>query len=221
MFKITTFDLLTENVHLVQAGGRNLLIDSGEYGKEKKIEEHLKRSGVAPKDVALIICTHGHYDHAGGARYFQATYGIPVMLGEGDMQMVQSERMPRLYPYTLFDRVIKKFVVKDYIPAFKPDYLVSDTLPLSSFGVDGTVFPVPGHTRGSLAIAFGKDVFVGDLFRGSMLSASVPRRHFFKPEVGENLGNIQKLLDAGYETFYCGHYGPIRRADLEKKKHVL
>ena len=214
MPRIITYRFLGINAHLVREGGTSILVDCGVGGQEGRLERALARDGVAPEDIALVVCTHGHYDHAGGARHFQERYGTPVMLGEGDLGMVRQGRMPPLSPYTLADRLVQALLVRDEIPAFEPDRVVSAPTSLLPFGIDAEAFPLPGHTRGSLCVAFGTDVFVGDLFRGGMLSPQSPRRHFFRPEVDANRSNVELLLARGFETFHCGHGGPVTRAAL-------
>ncbi len=218
MFKITPFDLSIANVFLVEAGDKKVLIDTAEHGREIQLEKALAKVGVQPKDISLVICTHGHYDHAGGAKYLKEKYGIPVMLGAGDIPMVASEKMPHLSPYTFGDLLVRTFIAnKTFIPAFVPDYAVSQDFDLRTLGIDGDVMVLPGHTHGSLAIAFGKNVFVGDLFRGGLVSHGTACRHFFKPEVDKTRENVQKLLDKGYDMFYCGHSGPVARANVESR----
>lgn len=65
---------------LVQAHGKNLLIDSGigknrltdkqkrNYGlmEESQVEESLAELGVSVRDIDMVLMTHMHYDHANG-----------------------------------------------------------------------------------------------------------------------------------------------------------
>ncbi|MFO0732067.1 MAG: MBL fold metallo-hydrolase [Nitrospiraceae bacterium] len=64
---------------LIRARGRNILVDTGLGPKEDErfhrmfavertptLLESLKRLGVGPDDIHLVINTHLHFDHAGG-----------------------------------------------------------------------------------------------------------------------------------------------------------
>lgn len=64
---------------LIRADGKNILVDTGLGPKEDEtfrrmfavertptILESLKRLGVGPDDIHLVINTHLHFDHAGG-----------------------------------------------------------------------------------------------------------------------------------------------------------
>lgn len=64
---------------LIRANGKNILVDTGLGPKEDEklhrmfavertptILESLKRLGLEPDDIHLVINTHLHFDHAGG-----------------------------------------------------------------------------------------------------------------------------------------------------------
>ena len=70
--------LLAMNVLLIEDGDRRILIDTGAgekwtdkerdiYGlKTSPAEDWLKPAGLTPSDIDLVICSHLHFDHAGG-----------------------------------------------------------------------------------------------------------------------------------------------------------
>ena len=47
-------------------------------------EPGMKQLGLNPADIKLMIVTHGHFDHFGGAKYMQDTYKTPVALSAVD-----------------------------------------------------------------------------------------------------------------------------------------
>jgi glyoxylase-like metal-dependent hydrolase (beta-lactamase superfamily II) len=70
---------LAANSLLVRAGGKNILVETGNgtkwdpklrniYGipDGDPLQESLARAGVSPKDIEIVINTHLHFDHAGG-----------------------------------------------------------------------------------------------------------------------------------------------------------
>lgn len=102
-------------------------------------------------------------------------------------------------------------------PPITPDILVSDPIDLGAdFGIPAVVTPLPSHTEGSLIITIGDLAFVGDLFRGSMISSRAVR-HFYICDLVGNQQDMQVLLpkiapDA--ETFFPGHFSNVGRAQV-------
>ena len=45
-------------------GEKNMLIDTGNIGFEDEIIDGLKKEGLTPEDIEIIINTHRHHDHA-------------------------------------------------------------------------------------------------------------------------------------------------------------
>ncbi|MEL6589064.1 MAG: MBL fold metallo-hydrolase [Bacteroidota bacterium] len=77
------------NVYLIQ-GSKNVLIDTGTPNGVDKIEKGLEKLGLGAAELDLIVLTHGHGDHGGGTAYLKEKYGIPVLAGKGDAEMMAS-----------------------------------------------------------------------------------------------------------------------------------
>jgi glyoxylase-like metal-dependent hydrolase (beta-lactamase superfamily II) len=58
------------SITLIQSGGKNMIVDSGFPGDEDNIKKGLGAKGLAPKDIHLVINTHGHMDHTAGNKLF-------------------------------------------------------------------------------------------------------------------------------------------------------
>lgn len=51
------------NVVLIQDGKKNILVDTGSPGEDKKIIAGLKKEKLKTKDIDIVILTHPHADH--------------------------------------------------------------------------------------------------------------------------------------------------------------
>jgi metallo-beta-lactamase family protein len=67
--------------HLVEAGGRRLLVDCGLFQGEKELRErNWERFPVAPNTIDAVVLTHGHIDHSGYLpRLVRAGFDGPIL----------------------------------------------------------------------------------------------------------------------------------------------
>ncbi|MEZ0369328.1 MAG: MBL fold metallo-hydrolase, partial [Candidatus Sericytochromatia bacterium] len=169
--RIARLDTGLANVYLIK-GEKPILVDTSGPGHEAEIEAWLRQNGVEPKDLAYIILTHGHGDHAGGAAYFARTYQIPIMAGRGDLDMIHAGRVGELKPTSLLAGILRIFINAPYQP-FEPTSIIDQEISLKAYGIDGRVLPLPGgHTPGSLAVILDDthEALVGDLVRGDLFT---------------------------------------------------
>jgi glyoxylase-like metal-dependent hydrolase (beta-lactamase superfamily II) len=88
---------LTVNVFVLRdADGRFVLIDTGWRNPMylAVIDEGLKALGGSLEEVAQVIVTHGHPDHAGGASAIQRVSKATVFLGRDDEPLLQRTHSP-------------------------------------------------------------------------------------------------------------------------------
>lgn len=160
------------------------------------IDAQLALLGKTPQ---AVLCTHGHFDHVGGAAYFQEKYKIPVYLPKGDLKTMQSSN---------FLLMAVKIAMRIELPDVTQ-------LPVegASIAVGGETYiyqPLPGHTPGSCLVRTGQHVFSGD----SLYARGVGLSHL----PGEN----RELLRAGIRMLWdslpadvlvCPGHGSVARFD--------
>ncbi len=148
---------------LVRTEKENIIVDTGvgnlppiyqkfhdvTRSREEELSFSLKKNGLRPEDISMVVNTHLHFDHCGNNRLFQ-----------NSKFLVQTDEIRYAYFPDRFMRVsyLRPFfdVEGDYLPV-RGRYEIED-------GVE--VLPTPGHTIGhqSLVVKWkGRNiVYAGD-----------------------------------------------------------
>ena len=102
-----------------------------DYSVEEEVVNGLTKLGLNPADIKYVIVSHGHSDHAGGARLLQDRFGARVILGAADWDLL--ERDTGAWP--------------------KPrrDIAATDGQRLTLGDTTLTLYLTPGHTLGTIS----------------------------------------------------------------------
>lgn len=207
-------------VHLIKSSPP-VLVDAGGKHDLPALLKALADEGVAPADLAAVIVTHGHSDHAGSAAALKASGGGKplLVLGRGDVPMAAAGHNDPLQPTNFTARLLKQFAIDPAYPPFTPDLVVDDALDLRRFNIAGQVLHRPGHTAGSLVLLLDDGrAFVGDMVLGGWWGGALwPHRageHYFHADQARNRANLVALLRGPTHTFHLGHGGPVSRASV-------
>ncbi len=155
------------NTHLVTGPSGVIVIDAGMPHMARWILHRVRALGYDPRDVRLILLTHGHIDHAGSAVALRRLTGAPIALHRGDARLVATPdlkippaRSPRIHAAV---RVLERFGRWIPLETFTPDVWLDEAFPLADVGLKGRIVCTPGHTQGSVSVALDEGaVFVGD-----------------------------------------------------------
>lgn len=102
-----------------------------DYSVEDEIVNGLKKLGLDPARIKYVIVSHGHADHAGGAKYLQDHFGARVILSAAD--------------WDLLDRDTGSW------PKPKRDMVATDGQRLTLGDTTLTLYLTPGHTLGTIS----------------------------------------------------------------------
>jgi len=101
-----------------------------DYSVEDEVVDGLRKLSLDPSAIRYVLVSHGHYDHAGGAKLLQERFGARVLLSAADWDLLEREN-----------------------PAWKPrrDIEVVDGQKLTLGDTTLELYLTPGHTNGTIS----------------------------------------------------------------------
>ena len=203
------------NAVYVLAAREPTLVETGPGADEPTVRAALDHVGLGPSDLAHVVVTHVHMDHAGGAgallhRYPGATLWIheigaphaadPTRLIASTARTYGEERMRALYGETL------------PCPADRVRAVTGGSvIPLGDRELE--VIHTPGHASHHVALL---DASTGALFTGEAIGSHLPWADCYRPalpppevDVEAALASIDRLRERAPSTLLTSHFGPI------------
>ena len=183
---------------LIKEGNNAILVDTSNENKEQIYNK------IKNENISLIILTHGHTDHVANCKYLADELNVPIAMHKADYPMISENIIPRLYADGLVGNIIGLFtrLMPSKLEPFKVDLFLENNQSLKEYGINGVIYELPGHTKGSIGILLDNDKFiVGDaLF--NMLKPTPSRIYENKQEM---LKSVEKIKNLNVKTIYCGH----------------
>lgn len=102
-----------------------------DYSVEDEVVGGLKQLGLDPTKIKYVLLSHGHIDHAGGARYLQDHFGAHVIASAPDWDLMEHD--------------------KGAWPKPKRDMIAIDGQKLTLGDTTLTLYMTPGHTLGTIS----------------------------------------------------------------------
>jgi hydroxyacylglutathione hydrolase len=202
------FRMGTVNCYLLEAGQRYVLIDSGSSSSRARLENELGRAGCSPDNLALLVLTHGDFDHTGNASYLRSKFGARIAMHADDLGMAERGDMfyNRKSGGALFRRIAPILFGFSKANQFEPDLLVRDGDDLSAHGLDARIVHIPGHSKGSLGVLTAE----GDLFCGDLLeNRTGPALGSIMDDRTTAVASVERLRGLTIRTVYPGHGEPF------------
>jgi len=148
-------------------GDKTIIVDAGLKGSTKKILRAMQANGIKPSDVSLLLVTHVHGDHMGGLKALKDMLGAPVAVHQCEAEYLAGGKSAPVVLHSSVMKLLSGIMKRQKLQGVQPDVLIGDRLILDDYGVEGFVFPTPGHTDGSVTLVTGTgDAIVGDMVGG-------------------------------------------------------
>ncbi|MGZ4137308.1 MAG: MBL fold metallo-hydrolase [Actinomycetota bacterium] len=201
------------------AAERPTLVETGPTTSVEPVVAGLERLGIGADDLANIVVTHIHLDHAGGVgrlreRFPRATVfvherGAPHLADP--TKLVASAT--RLYGET---QMRSLFGPVDPVPQERLQALV-DGQRIDLGGRELLVDHTPGHASHQVALT---DSATGAVFTGDALGVHVPDLPVLRPatpppdvDVEAAVASIQRIRGRARSVLLFAHFGPIADVD--------
>jgi glyoxylase-like metal-dependent hydrolase (beta-lactamase superfamily II) len=205
------------NVFLLDGGaGDRWLIDCGHFYERPTLLWELRRAGITPGQLTGVLLTHRHSDHAGNARFLQASFGAKIYAHRRDAEILDGS-VPR--PHMSRDGGSFFAGLLTHFENRWPARVTCDGALDAGDTIAGLeVHHTPGHTEGSV---FYRHPASGALLTGDSLLTAIPplvyRRGFslafktFSSDVELAAESVREFhrRELAYEHLLPGHGRPV------------
>jgi glyoxylase-like metal-dependent hydrolase (beta-lactamase superfamily II) len=221
---ITAIDTRMAGRHMVTsayliAADQPTLVESGPTASLDAVIEGLGELGIGPRDLANVVVTHIHLDHAGGVG--RLAHGFPTATvwvhDRGAPHLADPSRLVasagRVYGEERMERL---FGAVDPVPADRLRAIdEGDRIDLGDRALD--VLYTPGHASHHVALA---DSETGAVFTGDALGIHLPDVRVLRPatpppdiDVEAYVASVEAIKHRARTALLFSHYGPVEEID--------
>jgi glyoxylase-like metal-dependent hydrolase (beta-lactamase superfamily II) len=181
-------------IYLLSFAGCAALIDAGCGRATEKLLENVSTAGVEPETIELLLLTHCHFDHTGGASALRERLHCTVVMHELDAWYVEVGD-DEVSAASWYGSQLEPCIIDRKLAAKEEEIRLGDR--------NIRAVHIPGHSPGSVAyvatsaglkIVFAQDVH-GPLHRSLLSNAA------------DYQASLKRLIDLDADILCEGHYG--------------
>ncbi len=184
-------------VYLIAEGNRAALVDSGSGHATDRLLANVEASGVDATDIGLLLLTHCHFDHTGGARELRQRLGCSVVAHALDAGFIE-DGDDEVTAASWYGATLQPCVVDRKLTAPREDIALG--------GLFFTAIHIPGHSPGSVAYVLDsggeKVVFAQDV-HGPLHPSLLSNQADYQ-------ASLQRLINLRADILCEGHFGIFR-----------
>jgi hydroxyacylglutathione hydrolase len=197
------------NCYLLR-GKRTILVDAGAQGGFSSFIKEMKKLAIDPKEIDLILLTHGHWDHITCLKQVQDASGARIAIHHKDQYMVETGAPPFPDGTTAYGRFMSwsaKTLLNTNLPRLKVDLALDDNgMSLSDYGIPGRVVYTPGHSAGHISILLDSgDAIVGDMAMNAWYLRLTPGLPILADDLHTVVESWRRILPMGVKRVYPAH----------------
>jgi metallo-beta-lactamase class B len=158
-----------------------------DYSVEDEVVGGLRKLGLDPANIRYVLISHGHLDHAGGAKLLQQRFGARLLMSAADWDLVEHDN-----------------------PRWKPDrdLVITDGEKLTLGNTTLTLYITPGHTNGTVStlipLTDGGQKHVAMLWGGTLFNFA-PDAARFKAYADSAARMRELAASAGADVLLSNH----------------
>lgn len=210
-------------------GDRPCLIEPGTSGSAPIVRDALTELGVGPGDLASVVVTHIHLDHAGGVGDIAALYPSAevVVHEQGARHLAAPERLMRSARRVFGDALDTLFGELKPTPAERLTTVEDTGVVDLGGGRKLHSYYSPGHARHHVGLL---DSQTGDLYVGDAAGIYIPETADVRPatpppdfDLDTALASLDRFRALRPTRLLFAHYGPVTDVDgtLDRSEEEL
>jgi glyoxylase-like metal-dependent hydrolase (beta-lactamase superfamily II) len=181
-------------IYLLSCDGRAALIDAGCGRANDTLIRNIETAGVQPEAIELLLITHCHFDHTGGAKWLRDRLGCAVVMHKLDARFLETGDN-EVTAASWYGSRLEPCIVDRNLAGSEEEIRLGEHIIRAVH--------IPGHSPGSVAYvttsAGLKIVFAQDV-HGPLHSALLSNAADYQ-------ASLQRLIDLNADVLCEGHYG--------------